>query len=359
MIFGRGFNEFFRGLTISVSVIYYNKVRNKLKEGRKKMEKKYQIFISSTYTDLIQERESAVSAVLEAGHIPAGMELFKSGKTQMETIKKWIDDSDIYLLILGSRYGSIDKETGKSYTQLEYEYALEKNKPIFSLVMSEKLIDKKVLESGRKVLELDNPQKLGQFKNSVLSKIVDFFDDLKDITASVHKNINHFKHEYKEQLEGWVKGSNINEMNNLKDENLKLLRVMNILRDKISSLEHISSQKEFLSTGHHYKETVDKLISKEVCVPIGLLGVKEQTTTDLLNCFIFLKRDFIFGVWNKGGISEEDIFILRNICPDLEIMGLIKKHNGGGFSYKYDLSDDGKKLLSLIETGFSKKQGGK
>lgn len=61
------------------------------------MEKKYQIFISSTFTDLIDERQAAVEAILRAGHIPAGMELFTStNKTQWDVIKKWINESDIY-----------------------------------------------------------------------------------------------------------------------------------------------------------------------------------------------------------------------------------------------------------------------
>jgi len=51
------------------------------------MKVKYQVFISSTFKDLIEERQAAVEAILKAGHIPAGMELFKSGKTQLETIK--------------------------------------------------------------------------------------------------------------------------------------------------------------------------------------------------------------------------------------------------------------------------------
>jgi len=41
-------------------------------------EKKYQIFVSSTYEDLKDERQAAVEAILLAGHIPAGMELFSS-----------------------------------------------------------------------------------------------------------------------------------------------------------------------------------------------------------------------------------------------------------------------------------------
>ena len=89
------------------------------------MDKKLQIFISSTYTDLISERQSAVQAILNAGHIPAGMELFTAGsESQLETIYNWIDNSDIYMLILGGRYGSIEPKSRKSYTQLEYEYAV-------------------------------------------------------------------------------------------------------------------------------------------------------------------------------------------------------------------------------------------
>lgn len=56
------------------------------------MNKKLQVFVSSTYTDLIEERQAAVEAILDAGHIPAGMELFKAGnESQLKTIYKWID----------------------------------------------------------------------------------------------------------------------------------------------------------------------------------------------------------------------------------------------------------------------------
>jgi hypothetical protein len=58
--------------------------------------KKLQVFVSSTYTDLHEERQAAVEAILTAGHIPAGMELFAAGdESQMSVIKRWIDESDI------------------------------------------------------------------------------------------------------------------------------------------------------------------------------------------------------------------------------------------------------------------------
>ncbi len=81
--------------------------------------KKLQVFVSSTFTDLIKERQAAVEAILTAGHIPAGMELFTAGdESQMEVIKQWIDESDVYLLILGGRYGSIESVSGKKFCTL-------------------------------------------------------------------------------------------------------------------------------------------------------------------------------------------------------------------------------------------------
>ena len=69
--------------------------------------RRLQIFVSSTYNDLKVERQAAIEAILSAGHIPAGMELFTSGdESQMKVIEQWIDESDIYLLILGGRYGA-------------------------------------------------------------------------------------------------------------------------------------------------------------------------------------------------------------------------------------------------------------
>jgi hypothetical protein len=75
---------------------------------------------------MLLERQAAVEAILRAGHIPAGMELFAAGdESQLETIRRWIDDSDVFMLILGGRYGSIEPKSGKSYLQLEYEYAAD------------------------------------------------------------------------------------------------------------------------------------------------------------------------------------------------------------------------------------------
>lgn len=53
------------------------------------MLKKYQVFVSSTRDDLVDERKSVSQALLESNCIPAGMELFPaSNRTSMGDYKK-------------------------------------------------------------------------------------------------------------------------------------------------------------------------------------------------------------------------------------------------------------------------------
>ena len=98
------------------------------------MEKRYQIFISSTFTDLKDERQAALRAILELDHMPAGMELFPAvDDTAWQLIKDVIDASDYYAVIIGGRYGSLD-EAGLGYTEKEYDYAISTKKPVIALL---------------------------------------------------------------------------------------------------------------------------------------------------------------------------------------------------------------------------------
>ncbi|MCR9883896.1 DUF4062 domain-containing protein, partial [Vibrio alginolyticus] len=75
------------------------------------MEKRYQVFVSSTFADLQEERQQVIQALMEMDCIPAGMELFPAtDEEQWEFIKRIIDDCDYYLLIIGGRYGSVSSD---------------------------------------------------------------------------------------------------------------------------------------------------------------------------------------------------------------------------------------------------------
>lgn len=99
------------------------------------MDKRYQVFISSTYSDLKDERKQIIESLLNAKYIPAGMELFSaSDDEQFKYIKKIIDNCDYYILIVAGRYGSINPNSGLSYTEQEYNYAIERGIPVLSFI---------------------------------------------------------------------------------------------------------------------------------------------------------------------------------------------------------------------------------
>ena len=197
------------------------------------MNKKLQVFVSSTYTDLIEERQAAVQAILDAGHIPAGMELFKAGnESQLETIYKWIDESDVYMLILGGRYGSIEKITGKSYTHLEYEYALSK-----TIVLSEKFITNKINSIGlSNATEQTYTGKYQTFKSLVMTKIIRPANDCKDIQIAIYATLIDFIYQY--NLIGWVRGNEASTINPPTIDEYYFMKLIDIFKNKQFSYTH-------------------------------------------------------------------------------------------------------------------------
>jgi hypothetical protein len=140
--------------------------------------RKLQIFLSSTYEDLVDHRLAAMEAILAAGHIPAAMEQFSPGdETAWEKIKTWIEESDAFILILGGRYGSVEPSSGKSYVQLEYEYAVATKKPFFAMVIDNSHHEQRVKELGLIVDERESPQRYKDFRTMVTQRLCSFWKD--------------------------------------------------------------------------------------------------------------------------------------------------------------------------------------
>src|SRR3954467_3122145 len=98
------------------------------------MPKKYQVFISSTYRDLIEERNDIAKCILEMDHIPSSMETFLSADEEQFTyIKRIIDQCDYYILLIAGKYGTISDD-GLSYTEKEYDYAKDSGKVILGFI---------------------------------------------------------------------------------------------------------------------------------------------------------------------------------------------------------------------------------
>lgn len=214
--------------------------------------RKLQVFVSSTYSDLREERQAAVEAILTAGHIPAGMELFAAGdKSQMDVIKRWIDESDVYLLVLGGRYGSIEPKSQKSYIHLEYEYALTGDKPLFSVVIAEDYLEKKVKQLGSKAIETDNSQKLKEFRELVLSRMVRFWRDPRDIKLSILETLSDISR--RDDLVGWIPGDQIVNTGVLAEEIARLTKENASLRENLTKLSATVTTYNSLTFEQMYK----------------------------------------------------------------------------------------------------------
>lgn len=289
------------------------------------MRKKLQVFVSSTYTDLKEERQAAVQAILDAGHIPAGMELFKAGnESQLNTIYKWIDECDVYMLILGGRYGSIESKSGKSYTQLEYEYAISKGIPVFAVVLSEKFLVLKINELGLDVVEKENPDKSNEFKKFVMTKIVREVEDVKDIKLAVHSTLNEFLSDY--DLTGWVKGNIEDNTITLLNENKELLKENLKLTNQVQKFNKQAKNVASDTIGNYkYKDVLKTLKAKYFLFEKGL---EAYIANDLNALEIFLQYydKFCTGIANaKGSMSQLDKIIFFYCAPYYMGFGLLEK----------------------------------
>lgn len=95
--------------------------------------RRYQVFVSSPYLDLKDERRLVAQALLEIGCFPAGMELFPAASMeQWRLIKNVIDESDYYVVFIAAKYGTLVPGKTLSYTEREFEYARKIGKPILA-----------------------------------------------------------------------------------------------------------------------------------------------------------------------------------------------------------------------------------
>ena len=197
------------------------------------MNKKYQVFISSTYTDLIREREKVRDVILSMYQFPIGMEMFSAAKEeQWVIIQETIDSSDYYVLIIGGRYGSIiddGPDKGISYTEKEYWYAKKIGVPILAYIKKDEAITADNVDKDPEKIK-----RLQIFKDEVTSsREVKWFSSIDElgteVSISLHKEMDRGKRP------GWIRSDEVNiekslseivelsrQNRNLQEENRKL-----------------------------------------------------------------------------------------------------------------------------------------
>jgi hypothetical protein len=198
------------------------------------LEKRYQVFVSSTYADLKDERHKVIQTLMELDCIPAGMELFPAAdEDQFEFIKRVIDDCDYYLLVIGGRYGSITAQ-GISYTEQEYDYALERGLKVIVLLHANP--NQIVFEKSEQDPELR--ASLQAFRDKAATgRLVKFWQNAEElpgiVALSLSKTIKMFP------AIGWVRADKVSseelliEINELRKQNAELIKSLSEIEPNI------------------------------------------------------------------------------------------------------------------------------
>lgn len=208
------------------------------------MQKKYQVFVSSTFRDLADERQDAIRSILDLGHIPAGMELFPAADTEQLTyIKKVIDECDYYVLIMGGRYGSLDND-GISFTEREYDYAVQTGKTVLAFPHG----NLASIPLGKSDTSDRMQANLAEFRRTVMTgRLVREWSSREQLEALVIKALVRAVSEY--PAVGWIRGNaaaseellqQLNELrienDSLKVENLRLTTNSSPIVENLASL---------------------------------------------------------------------------------------------------------------------------
>ena len=204
------------------------------------MDKRYQVFVSSTYADLKDERKTVIQTLMEMDCIPAGMELFPAiDDDQWNFIQKVIDDCDYYLIIVGGRYGTLSSE-GISYTEKEYDYAVKKGIKVIAFLHN----NPEALSVSKTDQDPEKKAKLDTFINKLKTgRLVKFWDDEKQLPGLVALSLNKTIKQY--PATGWVRGNQISnetlllELEKLRKENEELKNQKNDEQQSITIAKEI------------------------------------------------------------------------------------------------------------------------
>lgn len=147
------------------------------------MSQTFRVFLCSTFTDLVEERKSALEAIRQLQLQHDSMEFFgASTKRPIKTCLEEVRKSDILVVVVGHRYGNLVSGRGTSFSEAEYREGHRRKKPCLVYFRSEnvRVLPKDFERDSRKNLLLEKWK-------SKLSKrhTISTFEDAKDLGVKI------------------------------------------------------------------------------------------------------------------------------------------------------------------------------
>lgn len=311
------------------------------------MDKRYQVFVSPTFTDLEEERKHVIQTLMEMDCIPAGMELFPAiDEGQWEFIKKVIDDCDYYLLIIGGRYGSV-AEDGLSYTEKEFDYAVSKGLRVVVLVHE----NPESLPFVKSEKDSNLREKLNLFiEKASTNRLRKTWATAKDLPGLVALSMSKTIKTY--PATGWVranqttKESDLRSLIELQKENEKIKLEINQLKARDTYAEDLNladfesvfdfkCQSSFVQNGHDRYSTWNTRMSwKEIFTIISPYLTQHLNESVVSRNLGDAAKEKESQSGSSPKITSQD---LKTISIQLQAYGLIKVENLRTTSGRYDL----------------------
>ncbi len=186
------------------------------------------------------------------------MEVFPAtNDTAWELIKKVIEDSDYYVLVIGGRYGSMD-ESGISYTEKEYDFAVSQNIPVLAFLHS----DPSSISIGKSETDSKIRRKLEAFKAKVKIHHCNFWKTTEELKEKVITSLS--QSIVMMPQKGWVKVGGI--------DNAELLTRLADLQQKYDIL--VEENKKFKDSALFFD--TDNFLQKDDFLEIRFTFAKEN-----------------------------------------------------------------------------------
>ena len=322
------------------------------------MEKRYQVFVSSTFADLSDERGKVIQNLMKMDCIPASMEFFTAvDDAVFEFIKRVIDDCDYYVLIIGGRYGSVDAE-GVSYTEKEYDYAMEKGLSILAFIHD----NPQNLTFEKSEGEAAARKKLEKFRKRVATgRIVEKWTIAEELAGMVTLSlISAIK---LSPAIGWVRANKVGnediltELNDLRKNKEELDKKLLIFKeDEIKTIDEsilyeVYSFKIRKRNNNDFVKTIDiqfgllfELIAPNILVESIESIIIERFTRDLLEKYT-VGLDFNYNYIPETYLNAVKI---RLYSLDLIEISKIETELGSNNMDTWCISDLGKSVLPII-----------
>lgn len=324
------------------------------------MNKRYQVFVSSTYADLKEERSKVIQTIMELDCIPAGMELFPSiDEEQFNFIKKIIDDCDYYLLIIGGRYGSIS-EDGVSYTEKEFDYARQKGLKILAFVHDAP----DMIPFGKSEADGLIREKLEDFRVKVsTNRLIKFWRTAEDLPGLVALSLSKTIKSY--PAVGWIRGNSVTnpevlqEINALRKENedlkAKIAELNDLEDDEIedSNLATLHDKIRISGTyfSHGAKPDWEVILTwEEIFFIVSPYLLEHPTDKRIQSTF----EKVVFEKTGHNGTPSVDDQVFQTVKLHLKALGLINidylRTTQGGMGLFWSLTKLGELLMMKLRS---------